>query len=232
MTNTHPLQPYIDHGFASGNHAADSGSYCALEACALARGLPMTDDPLTTLGVDIRPLNDAPRWRDEHHRAKHLGPVTIALWDYRDWLPERRTRFAELIAEQTIRQILPIALRAAARTHRDPEHQTALRAAADRCVSDGTADAADAARSVALAARSVALAARSAAARSAAARAADSSSYAAALAALAARSAAARAANSSSYAAARSANAARSADALELACLIWIECAERSGVTE
>ncbi|MCI0351543.1 MAG: hypothetical protein L0Z53_19135, partial [Acidobacteriales bacterium] len=56
--------------------------------------------------------------------------------------------FCKLVAEATIRRIVPIALRAAAALHPQQEHKANLTAAADACETEGTADSAYAASKV------------------------------------------------------------------------------------
>ena len=137
-----------------GKHAPN-GKACLHEALNVYQGREWSDD--TTGTLDLRPLNDAPWSSDEARTAAMLplGPIVIA-WP--SWSEERRQAFAKYVAEQTIRRIVPIALRAAA--SRLPEHRDALEAAAQRCADEGTESAA---RSAWSAAESAAWSAESAA---------------------------------------------------------------------
>jgi len=108
-------------------------------------------------------LAEAP-WHDLDLKAATLAALCAAAagpLDEKVWI----TR----LAEQTIRQIVPRALRAAADQHPEAKHRAALRAAADRCCLEGSEAAARAAWAVAA---SVARATRAAWAAADAARAA------------------------------------------------------------
>jgi hypothetical protein len=151
----HPYTTTLEERFHGklliGSHTPD-GEACALEVASIARGLTWTDNPETVGLPDLRPLNDAP-WSSDAERTKNLVPVVLAYWDWGEWSDAKRREIMTRVAEQTIRQVLPIALRAAG-----------LEAEAKRCGAEGSesaaARAADAAES---AAWSVARAAESAA---------------------------------------------------------------------
>ena len=113
-------------------------------------------------------LAEAP-WHDLELKSSSLAALCAAAsatrFDEKVWI----TR----LAEQTIRQVVPRALRAAADLHPEAKHRAALRAAADRCCLEGSEAAARAAAVAADAADAAAWAAEAAAAASAAAQAAE-----------------------------------------------------------
>jgi hypothetical protein len=235
---THPLIATVESRFGGvltkGSHAPD-GHACLLEAVSIARGLDWTDDPSIVRMPDLRGLNDAP-WSSDEVRTMHLLPVGVALYDWAEWPEERRQEFAKRVAEQTIRVIVPMALRQAAKAN--PKFAADLEAAAKLCADEGTESAAAwsaSASAAAAAARSAAASAARSAAWWAAESAARSAAWWAAESAAAARSAAASAAESaaeSAESAARSAawwaaeSAARSDEPLIAICHIFIEAAE------
>jgi hypothetical protein len=179
-----------------------NGVGCALEIASVARGIDWTDRPATVGLPDIRPINDSSRWESREARAEAIAPVIVALWGWSDWPAERRQAWAERVAERTIREILPIAQRAAG-----------LDAEADRCERDGDRAAANAAAAAAKAAAYAAAYAANADAAAAAKDAAKAAAYAAN-------------ADAAAYAAAAAKAAAYAADdVLRLACRIWIEAA-------
>jgi hypothetical protein len=132
----HPFTETLSSRFGGvlrhGKHAED-GEACALEAASVARGRRWSDKPGLAGLPDLRPLNDA-RWPDDATRTEHMLPVVLALWDWAEWKPARRKAWAKRVAERTIREVLPIALRAAG-----------LDAEAERCEREGTREAANAA---------------------------------------------------------------------------------------
>jgi len=223
IESQHPFLAALgDHKLRSGRHDPDdirNGSFCALECAALARGSSEPSDSPYDAGLpDIRPLNDA-RWSSDEVRTEHLTRVVMAWWDV-----EMTSERARYLAEQTIRRVLPIALRA-----------VGLDAEATRCERDD--DVRAAARDARAAAYTHASAARASAARDAAAYATDDAASAAAYAAKAARAAAgdaaayatrdaAYAAGYAAYAAANAARAACDPDAVLIsACDVWCEAA-------
>lgn len=108
----------------SGEHNPN-GEACVLEARNAYLGRQWSDRPEDF--PDIRPLNDA-KWSTDTLRTAHMLAVVAALWAWPEWSIERRIAWCSRIAERTIREILPIALRAAG-----------LEDAALRCERDGTA---------------------------------------------------------------------------------------------
>ena len=144
MTTPEQRQRLIDvinAGLVSGFGEAKAGSLCIEAAICLALGEPHSDRPSCVAEPDrefaIR-INDAP-WSSPEARAKALLPLALAQLGTAG---SDRTAWVQRVAEGTIRQIVPIALRAAARVHPEDHHRAALEAAATRCEREGTSDAA------------------------------------------------------------------------------------------
>ena len=185
----------VDAGLPSGLGKARPGQMCLEAAICYVLGEPHGDSPSCVhpvmRGHHIR-LNDA-RWSTDTARAAGLRDLSVAQLgsqtvDAQKWLA--------YVIEQTIRRIVPRAMRAAASMQKEP-HKSAMEAAALRCEQEGT-------REASLNARVVAIAAADAAANAAAA--ADAAANAAA-------NADAAAANADAVANADAANAAANADA-------------------
>ena len=202
------LRGQFDGVISSGSHKPDRLA-CALEIATVARGLPWSDSPVSAGLPDLRQINDS-RWASDTARTQALLPVIIALWDWDKWTPQQKQTWATQVAERTIREIVPIALRVAR-----------LEAEAQACEATGTESAASRAANAAYSA------ARAASADSAARVASVDS---AANAASVARAASAARAAYSAYSAASAARAANAASAaystLRLACRIWREEAD------
>jgi hypothetical protein len=215
----------INAGLVSGLGTPRPGSLCVEAAICLAVGEPHSDRPSCVAQPDrefaVR-INDAP-WSSPEARAKALLPLALAQLGTAG---SDRGPWVQRVAEGTIRQIVPIALRAAARAHPDEQHRAALEDAAIRCEREGTS-AADAAAYAADAADANAATAAHAAARANAANAA----HAAARANAAARHAAdANAAANAANAAAIIATAAATPDAvLQLAVQIALDAYAAEG---
>ena len=204
----------VDAGLVKGLGAPEPGSMCVEAAVCYAMGLPHSDKP-TCVGSEVRrfkiKINDA-RWSSDKARTAGLRRLAVAQLGS-DSIDQQK--FVRIVVEQTIRQIVPRALRLAKK--RNPAHEEKLEAAAIRCEQDGDRGAALSARNAAYAAADAADAAAADAAAAAADAAADAADAAYA-AAYAAADAAAYA-----YAAADAAYAADAADAaadevLNLAC--------------
>jgi hypothetical protein len=195
------LTEIINAGLVSGLGEAKAGSLCIEAAICLTMGEPHSDRPSCVAEPDrefaIR-INDAP-WSSAEERAKALLPLALAQLGTAG---SDRTAWVRRVIEGTIRQILPLALRAAAKAHPNEQHRAALEAAAIRCEQEGTSAAAYDAAQVAYAAPAAAVATATATAAYAAA--ADAT-YAAATAADAAATA------DATYAAATAADAAATA---------------------
>lgn len=100
-------------------------------------------------------VNDA-LWSSPEARAQALLPLALAQ---QGTAGTDRGPWVQRVVEGTIRRIVPIALRVAARVHPDEQHSAALEDAAIRCERKGTRVAAYAAVSDARAARAAAYAA-------------------------------------------------------------------------
>jgi hypothetical protein len=202
----------VDAGLVKGVGVAEPGKMCVEAAVCYALGLPHGDDPGCVSSalrrLKIR-LNDS-NWSSDTARAKGLRRLALAQLGSAGVLDDRE--FARRVVEMTIRKAVPVGLRAAAR--RNPKHAAALEAAAVRCETEGTREAAREGERVAAAAYA-AYAAAAAAAYAAAAAAADAAADAAyaAYAAYAAAAAADAAAAYAAYAAADAAAAYAAADA-------------------
>jgi len=160
----------------SGSHTPD-GAACFHEALNIYQGKPWSDDTSGTLS--LIGLNDAP-WSSDAVRTEHMLPLGSIILAWPSWSTEKRQAWAKVVATETIRQILPLALRALA--ERVPAVAPDLIAAALRCETTPNRSAArSAAASAATAAAwSTAEAAADAAAVSAAAWTAESAAEAAA----------------------------------------------------
>ncbi len=203
----------VDAGLTSGVGVPEPGKMCVEAAISYALGEPHSDGPScvepAVRAGKIR-LNDA-TWSSNEARAKGLRRVAIAQLGSKGVVDGNR--YTTILAEKTIRVIVPIALRAM--SSRVPTHADALEAAAVRCEQEGSLDAARAGRAAADAANAcaAAYAANACAAAYAAAYAADAAdaanacaaAYAAAAAAAAAAYAAAADADDAAYAAAAAA---------------------------
>jgi hypothetical protein len=113
-------------------------------------------------------VNDA-LWSSPEARAQALLPLALAQ---QGTAGTDRGPWVQRVVEGTIRRIVPIALRVAARVHPDEQHSAALEDAAIRCERKGTRVAAYAAVSDARAARAAAYAADAHSVNAVAARAA------------------------------------------------------------
>ena len=144
------LIEHDDGVLKSGSHQKDGRDFCAMEFIAKVAGEPWTDTPECvhpSLSAYCRAMNDA-RWPSDDERTKGMLPLLANVFGTRDL----KINIAN-IAEQTIRQIVPIALEHAASIHPDDKHKAALLDAAKRCKNDPAARAAsDAARAASYAA--------------------------------------------------------------------------------
>ena len=145
----------VDAGLVSGIGEPTPGSMCVEAAVCYAMGLPHSDRP-TCVGSAVRAfkirLNDS-RWSSNAARTSGMRKLAIAQLGS-DAIDQKA--FAKIVVEKIIRQIVPIALRAAA--SRNPKHAEALEVAAVRCENEGTGSAARNARDVARAAYAAAAA--------------------------------------------------------------------------
>ena len=120
----------VDKGLCQGMGKPEPGMMCVEAAVCYAMGEPHGDNP-SCVGSAVRGfkivLNDA-NWSSKEARAKGMRRVAIAQLGSNKI---DQKEFAEEVALQTIKQILPIALLAAAKMI--PAHAGALRACALAC---------------------------------------------------------------------------------------------------
>ena len=187
----------VGRGLVRGVGEPEPGKMCVEAAVCYALGLPHGDDPgcvsSALRSLKIR-LNDSD-WSSDDARAGGLKRLSVAQLGSKGALDDRA--FVASVAEMTIRKIVPIALREAAKIN--PTHAATLEEHAAKCEASGTREAAINARDAASIVRTSASAS---AASAAAASAADAAAYASAAYAYAA-----------DYASAASAAAASAADA-------------------
>jgi hypothetical protein len=179
----------VNAGLVKGVGKPVAGQMCVEAAVCYALGLPHGDNPgcvspaLRSIKIT---LNDK-AWSSPQARAEGLLRLAVAQLGSAGVLDNKE--FMRRVADMTIRRIVPIALRAAAK--RNQKHAAKLEAAAVRCELEGTREAARAAAAYAAAAAdaaadAAAYAAAAADAAAYAAAAADAAAYAAAYAAAAA----------------------------------------------
>ena len=145
----------VDQGLVAGMGSPEPGKMCVEAAVCFAFGLPHGDNP-PCVGSAVRQakirLNDS-RWSSDAARAKGMRRIAIAQLGS-DTLDQRE--FATKLATEIIRQIVPIALRAAASLQKDKTHKTALEGAAKTCETKPTEASARSARKIAAAANAAA----------------------------------------------------------------------------
>jgi hypothetical protein len=134
----------VDAGLVSGLGKAIPGQMCVEAAVCYALGLPHGDDP-GCVSPAVRALkivlNDA-NWSSPAARAKGMRRLAIIQLGTAGEVDD--VAFAKAVAEMTISTVVPAALRSAA-SLLTGEHKAALEAAAIRCETEGTSDAARAA---------------------------------------------------------------------------------------
>jgi hypothetical protein len=160
----------VDAGLCGGIGNPVPGQMCVEAAVCYALGQPHGDEPECVNDAVRRfkiKLNDSP-WSSNEARAAGMRRLAIAQLGTSD--PSfNEAKFIEVLVEQTIRKIVPHALRAAVKTAKD-ERKASLEEAALRCERDGDLGAARNAREAAdivYAAATTAYAASSAAATTA-----------------------------------------------------------------
>jgi hypothetical protein len=134
----------VDAGLVNGLGKPIPGQMCVEAAISFALGEPHSDGPSCVEPVVRQSkiaLNDK-RWSSDVARAKGLRRVAIAQLGSKGVVNGKR--YLALVAEGTIREIVPIALRAAAKVN--PKYAVALEVAAVRCEQEGSHEAALAAR--------------------------------------------------------------------------------------
>ena len=165
------VRDIVDAGLIDGVGVAVPGKMCVEAAVCFALGLPHGDDPgcvaPSLRRLKIR-LNDS-RWSSPSSRSAGLRRLAIAQLGSLNHLDEQE--FRDRVVDVTIRRVVPIGLRAAARLN--PKFSADLEAAAVRCEQEGTREAALEAKSVARKAYAAAAYAAAAADAAAAARTRD-----------------------------------------------------------
>jgi hypothetical protein len=140
------LEKWLDKGLCSGSGDGKS-AVCLEQAVALCAGLPLTDSPNSCVHPSVsafgRRLNDA-RWSSPKARSAGLREFAFAQLGTSKIDGKAFTR---RLAELTIREIVPIAPRAAAK--RNPKHSEGLTAATMECEKEGTIKSARSARKIA-----------------------------------------------------------------------------------
>jgi len=224
----------IDQGLVNGVGEPEPGKLCVEAAVCLALGEPHGDEPSCVAPEDRTfkiKLNDSD-WSSPAARASGLRRIGVMQLGTQG---TDRKPWAALLAELTIRRVVPEAMEAVARLI--PDRAVALRSVGQRCRDEGTpmaavsaADAAGAARNAAVAAAGAAsVAARAAAgAARAAGAAADAAGAAADAAGAAADAAGAAGAAGAARNAAGAARAAWAAAGADRVLIIAARCAEEA----
>ena len=149
----------VDRGLVRGLGEAVPGKMCVEAAVCFALGLPHGDNP-PCVGEAVRTfkirLNDS-GWSSPESRAKGMRKLAIAQLGS-DQIDQKE--FARMLTEETIKQIVPVALRAAASLQKEQTHKDALEFAAKNCEAEGTEKVAREAKAAAAAAYAYAAAAR------------------------------------------------------------------------
>ena len=164
----------VDAGLSHGMGNPIPGQMCVEAAVCYALGQPHGDEPECVNNAVRRfkiRLNDSP-WSSKDARAAGMRRLAIAQLGTSDPSFDEK-KFVEVLVEQTIRKIVPHALRSAIKGVKDKKHKAAIEEAAVRCERDGDLGAAKNARSAASAAAADAAAADAASAYDAAYIAAD-----------------------------------------------------------
>lgn len=133
------LWKLLDHGLVCGLGEAEPGRMCVEAAVCYALGLPHSDEPPCVMPGLRRfkiSLNDQ-SWSSRFARANGLRELAVAQLGSLSLDP---VEFATRLAEQTIRTILPIALRSTA--NQFSRESGPLRDVANRCERLGTRDSA------------------------------------------------------------------------------------------
>jgi hypothetical protein len=142
----------VDAGLSGGMGSPVPGKMCVEAAVCFALGQPHGDEP-ECVNAAVRRfkivLNDA-KWSSNQARAAGMRKLAIAQLGTNDKFFDEN-KFVEVLVEQTIRKIVPHALRAAAKTAKG-KSKASLEEAALRCERDGDLGAARNAREAAYAA--------------------------------------------------------------------------------
>jgi hypothetical protein len=134
----------LKHGLVRGKGDPKPGEMCVEAAVCFAMGLPHSDEP-PCVGSAVRSfkitLNDS-HWSSDMARANGMRRIAIAQLGSNEI---DQNVFVKELARLTIKKIVPIALRAAAKIHPEQKHKDAMEAAAVGCEEKGSEDAASAA---------------------------------------------------------------------------------------
>lgn len=125
----------ISHGLVAGVGVPIPGRMCVEEAVSFAMGFPHGDKPhcvAPAVRAFMVALNDS-AWSTAQARAKGLSGIAIAQIGSN---AIDQKLFVKEVARLTIRKIVPIALRTAAKIHSQEVHIKALEAAAVKCEND------------------------------------------------------------------------------------------------
>ncbi len=167
----------VDQGLCSGMGEPIPGQMCVEAAICYALGMEHGDEP-KCVEPCIRAykiaINDA-AWSDDMARARGMRRAAVAQLGSAGVVDP--VKWSRIVALETVRQIVPRALRFAIQLHQDEAHKVAMETAALKCEQVG--EDLDAARYAASAARYAARAASAASAASDAARAASDAASAA-----------------------------------------------------
>lgn len=140
----------VDAGLSAGMGFPVPGHMCVEAAVCYALGQPHGDEP-ECVNEAVRKfkirLNDSP-WSSKDARAAGMRRLAIAQLGTNDKSFDEK-KFVEVLVEQTIRKIVPYALRSAIKGIEDQRHKAALEEAAVRCERDGDLEAAKNAREAA-----------------------------------------------------------------------------------
>jgi hypothetical protein len=141
----------LKHGLVRGKGDPKPGEMCVEAAVCFAMGLPHSDEP-PCVGSAVRSfkitLNDS-HWSSDMARANGMRRIAIAQLGSNEI---DQNVFVKELARLTIKKIVPIALRAAAKIHPEQKHKDAMEAAAVGCEEKGSEDAASAASAASYAA--------------------------------------------------------------------------------
>ena len=143
----------VDAGLCVGLGNPVPGQMCIEAAVCYALGQPHSDEPECVHNA-VRafkiPLNDS-LWSSNEARAQGMRRLAIAQLGTDDKSFDSK-KFIEVLIEQTIRKIVPRALRASIKGLKSGARRSALEEAAVRCERDGDLAAAERALSAAVAA--------------------------------------------------------------------------------
>lgn len=143
------LNSILDSGLIRGSGSkAKPGNICVEQAVCIALGYKFSDNPPCVSrafrSLKMR-LNDCSGWSSNKARAEGLRKLAVVQIGSRGALDDQE--FTRRVTEATIQQIIPRALRNAAKVC--PRYAERLEAAAVRCMQEGTRKAALAAKEIA-----------------------------------------------------------------------------------